>query len=313
MSAYYSKSKGENVMKILLFKESMATIILMMLLSLSAIAGMTTLVNASTAIKDPTVYINGSGSIEITWKSGKSQTYSSNAYANFGGLDIITISPSRGWHIDTVLVDGNLQEILDEDGFSLIDIQAKRMISVTFMENGGIDDVGTGSNVGTYPDPDVGLIFDDVLASGFAYAYIIGLWHPDQISESWDIQTTATFYPDVTVYLVCNLADLPYGFDPYDLTLWRTEVVLGDVNLDGKVDGTDESIIANANPSDPAADPRLDLNNDGKIDDEDVTICSQNIGEESVWQLLESWVFLDNDLVYVYGVTDHLSIFGIHL
>jgi len=313
MSAYYSKSKGENVMKILLFKESMATIILMMLLSLSAIAGMTTLVNASTAIKDPTVYINGSGSIEITWKSGKSQTYSSNAYANFGGLDIITISPSRGWHIDTVLVDGNLQEILDEDGFSLIDIQAKRMISVTFMENGGIDDVGTGSNVGTYPDPDVGLIFDDVLASGFAYAYIIGLWHPDQISESWDIQTTATFYPDVTVYLVCNLADLPYGFDPYDLTLWRTEVVLGDVNLDGKVDGTDESIIANANPSDPAADPRLDLNNDGKIDDEDVTICSHNIGEESVWQLLESWVFLDNDLVYVYGVTDHLSIFGIHL
>jgi len=297
-------------MMIPLSKKSMVAMALLTLLSLNAVAGITLLVYAATAVKDPTVYVTGSGSIEMTWKSGKSQAYSSDAYVKLAGLDTITITPSHGWHVDAVLIDGDLQVILDEDGFSLFDVQAKSVVAVTFLENGGVDDVETGLDVEAYPDPDVGLIFDDVLADGFVYAYIIGLRHQDQIGESWDIQTNATFDPDITVYLVCNLSDLPDGVDPYNLILWRTEVVLGDVNLDGRVDGTDVSIIANANPSDPT-DPRLDLNNDGVVDDEDVTIASHNIEEESVWEPLESWVLLDDDLVYVYGVTDHLSIFGV--
>ncbi|MCW3986593.1 MAG: hypothetical protein NWE91_09355 [Candidatus Bathyarchaeota archaeon] len=302
-------------MKLLLSRESIATIVLLMLLSLNAIAGMTILVSATTAIKDPTVYINGSGSVEITWKSGKSQTYSSNAYANLGGLDTVTITPTHGWYIDAVLIDENPQEILDEDGFSLINVKAKSMVSVTFLENGGIDDVETGSNVEAYPDPDVGLIFDDVLVNGFAYAYTIGLPHPDQISETWDIQTDAIFDQSVTVILVLNLVDLG-GSDPTALRLFRTEYELAraDVNLDGKVDGTDVSIVANSNPSelgDPEYDPRLDLNDNGVIDDDDVNIVNNYVGE-SVWEPLESRVFLDNDLVYVYGVTDHLSLFGVH-
>lgn len=302
-------------MKLLLSRESIATIVLLMLLSLNAIAGMTILVSATALIKDPTVYINGSGSVEMTWKSGKSQTYSSNAYASLGGLDTVAITPTHGWHIYAVLIDENPQEILDEDGFSLIDVKAKSMVSVTFLENGGIDDVETGSNAEAYPDPDVGLIFADVLANGFAYAYTIGLRHPDQIGETWDIQTDAIFDQSVTVILVLNLGDLG-GSDPTALRLFRTEYELtrADINLDGEVDGTDVSIVANSNPSelgDPEYDPRLDLNNNGVIDDDDVNIVNNYIGE-SVWEPLESWVFLDNDLVYVYGVTDHLSLFGVH-
>jgi hypothetical protein len=108
---------------------------------------------------------------------------------------------------------------------------------------------------------------------------------------------------------VCNLADLPNGTDPNDLVLWRTEVVLGDVNLDGIVDATDVSIIANANPNDP--NPDLDLTGDGVVNDDDVVVASHNIGQESVWEPLESWVFLEGNLVYVYGVTEHLSVFGV--
>jgi hypothetical protein len=296
-------------MKALLSRKLVVTLALLMLLSLNAMTWMTVSLCAATPVKDPTIYINGSGSIELTWKSGKSQIYSSEAYAVLGGLDSVTATPSRGWHIDAVLFDGNPQGIADEDGFTLINVDVKRAVTVAFLENGGVDDVDIGPDMGAYPDPDVGLIFDNVLTDGFAYAYIIGLRQPDQIGESWDIQTTAAFDENIKVYLVCNLNDLPYGSDPYDLALWRTEVVLGDVNLDGKVDGTDVSIIANANPDE--YDPKLDLNNDGFVNDEDVSIASHNIGQESVWEPLESWVFLDGDLVYVYGVTEHLSVFGV--
>ena len=302
-------------MKNLLSKKSIVALALFLLLSLNAIAGITVLVVAG-PVKDPTVYVNGSGLVELTWKSGKSEIYGDDTFVNFdaivnlGGLDTVTITPSRGWHIDVVLFDGIPQIIGDEDGFSIVDVNAKRVVSVTFVENGGVDDVDLGFNATANPDPDVGLIFDDVLAEGFAYAYVIGLQQLGQVGESWDIQTTAAFDKNITIFLVCNITDLPPGLDPYDLALWRTEVVLGDVNLDGKVDGTDVSIIANVNPGVPV-DPRLDLNNDTVVNDEDVTIASHNIGLESVWELLESWVLVEDGLVFVYGVTEHLSIYGV--
>jgi len=303
-------------MKILLSKESMAVIALLMLLSLSAVASMTILVNAA-AIKDSTVYITGSGSVKLTWKSEKSKTYSSDDYANLGGLDTVTIIPNYGWiHIAAVEIDGISQDIIDEDGFSLINVQAKKNVSATFEENSGVDDVDTGSVVKAYPYPDVSLIFNNVTTAGDAHAYTIG-WaqYPDQVGESWDIQTTAYFVGDVEVMLVLNLTKVrELGLDPTKLTLLRTEVELAraDVNEDGEVNGTDVSIVANANPLD--WDPRLNQNDDDVINDEDVNIVNNYIGE-SVWEDITSGdvvVDEDNDLVYVYGLTDHFSIFGVH-
>jgi len=301
-------------MKIQLLKESIVAIALLILLSLNAFAGMTVLVNAA-AIRYPTVYVNGSGSVELTWKSGKSQTYSSNAYPNLGGLDTATIVPAHGWYIDAVFIDGKLQNILDDDEFGLANVQAKNMISAVFLENEGVDDVETGSSVEAYPYPNVGLIFDNVLVNGFAHAYTIGLQPPDAKSESWDIQTDAIFDQSVTVILVLSLTDLG-GFDPTALRLLRTEVQLAraDVNLDGKVDGTDVSIVANANPSksgDPKYNARLDLDDNGAIDDKDVNIVNNYIGE-SVWKDITLRVVVDNGLAYVYGLTDHFSIFGVN-
>jgi hypothetical protein len=302
--------KGESMMKDLLSVKPILTTALLMLLSLGIIAGIRIHGWAGESVKDPTVRVNGSGSVELVWKSGKSEVYSSDAFVKLGGLDTAAFTPSRGWHIETVLFDGNSQVIKDEDGFSLINVEVKRMITVTFVENGGVDDVDTGSNMAANPDPDVGLIFDSILIDGYAYAFLFGLEQDDQVSGSWDIQTTATFDDDITIFLVCNLADLPSGTDPNDLALWKTEWILGDVNLDGIVDGTDVSIIGNANPNEPP-DPLMDLNYDGVVNDEDVTIASHNVGLESIWEQLESWIVIEDDFVYVYGVTSSLSIFGV--
>ena len=96
-------------MKNLLSKKSIVTLALFMLLSLNTIAGMTILVCFAKPVKDPTVHVNGSGLVELTWKSGKSEVYDYDVYVNLGGLETVIITPSHGWHIGIVLFDGNPQ------------------------------------------------------------------------------------------------------------------------------------------------------------------------------------------------------------
>jgi len=309
--------KGENEMKILLSKGSIAEIALLMLLSLNAFAHMIVLVNAA-AIRDNTLFVNGSGSVELTWKSGKSETYNSNASVSFGGLATLAFIPTIGWHIDAVLIDGSpvlgIGDEYDEDGFSLIDVRVRKEVSVTFAENGGVDDVDVGSNRPAYPDPDVRLIFVYVEAEGFAYATTVDLTQP--VVEAWEVTTDAIFTPGITVTIVLSFDELD-GADPYALTLFKTEpeLTLVDVNGDGIVNGDDVSDVANANPSepgDPIYDARLNMDDNPVINDDDVNIVNNYIGE-SVWEPLESWAIVDevNRLVKVYGVTDDLCILGI--
>lgn len=306
--------KGENEMNILLSKESATTIALLMLLSLNAVAGMTILVNAAKPTKDPNVIIDGNGCVEITWKSGKLETYCSTTYAKLTGLDNVAIIPNHGYHIEEVEIDNEPHGIADEDGFSLFNIKAKT-IAVTFVGNAGVDDVDP-EDLDAYPEPNVGLIFDNVLAGGLVTAYTIGLAPPDAISESWDIQTDAFF--DQTIIVILVLTYLEVGdVDPADLIMWRTEVELAlcDVTLDGWVDGDDVSDVANANPSaegDPNYESRLDIDGNGLINDIDVNIVN-NYNNMQVWEDITTGFFDDPlaELVYVYGVTDRFSIFGV--
>jgi hypothetical protein len=303
-------------MIVLRLNESIATIALLTLLSLSAVASIAVNVNAS-PVKVPTVYITGSGLIELHWKSGKSETYSSDGYASLGGLYSISVMANHGWHIAAFSIDGNPQAILDDHAFTVIGVQAKISVSATFLPNNGVDSVNTGSNVEAYPYPDVGLIFDSVLTNGSAYAYTSEIQPPNAKGKSWDISTTAAFNQSVTVILVLNLAALN-GSDTTSLRLLRTEVEVfrADVDLDGVVTGSDVSMVAYANPSvkgvDPRYDPKLDMNNDGVINDIDVNIVNNYIGD-TVWQDITVQVVVDTTagLVYVYGITDHFSIFGV--
>lgn len=302
--------------KLLRLDEPIATVALLMVLSLGAFASIAVNVNAA-AVKTPTVYITGSGLIELHWKSGKSQTYSSDAYASLGGLHSISVMANHGWHIAAFSIDGNPQAILDDHAFTIIGVQPKNSVSAAFLENNGVDSVDAGSYVEAYPYPDVGLVFDTVLTNGSAYAYTSEIQPPNAKGKSWDISTTAAFNQSVTVILVLNLAALN-GSDTASLRLLRTEVELfrADVDLDGVVTGSDVSMVAYANPSvkgvDPRYDAKLDMNNDGVINDIDVNIVNNHIGE-TVWQDITMQVVVNANagLVYVYGVTDHFSIFGV--
>ena len=302
-------------MKILLSKKTIAMIALVMLLSLSAVASMTIIANAVRS----RVEIEGNGSVTLISKNGKSQTYSSDSYANFGGLDTVTIIPDNGWNISDVTIDGNSQVIEDEDGFSLYDVNAKNVISVIFLKNPGKDDVDVGDDSEAYPCPEVGLIFlGYVSTGGYAYADLVE-WYPQPVGESWDIYTIdVVFEGDVVqVTLVLSLDEvINAGLVPEDLKLWRTEVWLAraDVNEDGMINGTDVSIVANANPSAyPDWEERYNQNEDLVINDDDVNIVNNYIGE-TVWEDITLWVHVDYDnrLVYVHGETDHFSIFGAH-
>jgi hypothetical protein len=305
-------------MKFLLSQKSIGTIAFLMLLSLTAFASIAMPVNAAPRIKVPNVLIDGSGSVELTWKSGKNQTYSSSSdvYTSLGRLDTVTFIPTNGWYISLLEINGDMIALsgLDEDGFSLFNVKAKN-IAVTFEANPGFDDVDP-EDLNAYPTPVVGLIFDNVLAGGLVSAFTIGLEPPDAIGASWDIQTDAIFDQTITVILLLTFDEIGTE-DPTELKMWRTDVELArsDVTLDGEVNGDDVSDVANANPSedgDLVYESRLDLNDDGFIDNTDVNIVNNYIGMQ-VWEDITTDVIVDTDLeiVYVYGVTDRFSIFGV--
>jgi hypothetical protein len=320
--------KGEEEeMKILRSERLIPKIVLLMLLSLNLVAGMAISARAAPTGKSPNVLISGSGGIELTWKSGKVETYSSNVCTSLGGLSSARLLPSRGWCVESFLADGKEVGFIDEDGYipiDLIEVAPKQNVSVTFVENGGVDDVEKGDLVAD-PDPDVRVTFTYVDERGFVFATTIGLKQLDQVGESWDIWTDGNWFSGaVTIELVLRLTDIPSSMNAEDLKLYKTEIVLGDVNLDGVVDGTDVSMIANHNPSrldDPNSnyDPRYDIAlPKGVINDEDVNTASHNIGMESVWIELQTTFEIDNGLVYYRTVLQTSEgspldpIFGVH-
>jgi parallel beta-helix repeat protein len=86
-----------------------------------------------------------------------------------------------------------------------------------------------------------------------------------------------------------GIGDTPYvinanNTDRYPL-MRPVQKIVGDVNMDGKVDGKDISEVALAfgtRPGDPRWNPLADLDGDGKIDGRDMTIVASHFGE-SYW------------------------------
>jgi parallel beta-helix repeat protein len=83
-----------------------------------------------------------------------------------------------------------------------------------------------------------------------------------------------------------GIGDTPYiisanNIDHYPL-MSPVQKLVGDVNMDGRVDGRDITTVAQsfgAVPGDPRWNPLADLNGDGRIDGRDVTIVARHFGE----------------------------------
>ena len=186
--------------------------------------------------------------------------------------------------------------------------------------------VPVGENVEVFPDPRVDLVFAQVTVEGWATAAEAAKYPPppflppegevgpmaatgtplEFLSPVWDIRVTATFSGKVIVGIDYGVTEsVPTG-------LWQTDVVLGDVNVDGKVNLADLCIIIKALGScagSPRWNPYCDLNGDGRITLKDLCIAVQHFGQTSVWTNITTYVDTENHIIY--GETDHFSMFGV--
>jgi hypothetical protein len=135
---------------------------------------------------------------------------------------------------------------------------------------------------------------------------------PTGFLKVWSIQVTAKFIGNVKVGLYYD------DLTPTPTQIWEIDVdnygqlVLGDVNKDGKVNCVDLLLVTKALGSSPNScrwNQCCDLNHDGKINLQDLCIVSQNLGRTAYWIDITKNVDSANHIVW--GVTDHFSLFGV--
>jgi hypothetical protein len=171
--------------------------------------------------------------------------------------------------------------------------------------------VPAGTNVAVDLNANVGLIFDNVAVAGSATALTTMSYPPPPfgttfIGPVWDIKTTAKFSGYVTIGIVYPDTGTP-------TQMWRTDIVPGDINLDGVVNAKDLSLILKAMGTRPGSsrwNPNCDLNKDNRINGLDLLIALKNYGKTSQWTDITSSI--DPGSHIIYGRTNHLSIIGIH-
>ena len=175
--------------------------------------------------------------------------------------------------------------------------------------------VPTGTNVAVDLNANVGLIFDKVAVAGSATALTTMSYPPPPpdtafIGPVWSITTTAKFSGNVTVGIAYPDPDADPGTPTQML---RTEIVPGDVNLDGVVNAKDLLLILKAmetRPGSPRWNPNCDLNHDNRINALDLLTALKNYGKTSQWTDITWYVDTVNHIIY--GRTNHFSIIGIH-
>jgi hypothetical protein len=175
--------------------------------------------------------------------------------------------------------------------------------------------VPTGTNVAVELNANVGLVFDKVAVAGSATALTTMSYPPPPsgttfIEPVWDIKTTAKFSGNVTIGIAYPDPDADPGTPTQML---RTEIVAGDVNLDGVVNAKDLLLILKAVGTRPGSrlwNPNCDLNHDNRINALDLLIALKNYGKTSQWTDITWYVDTVNHIIY--GRTTHFSIIGIH-
>ncbi len=263
------------------------------------------------------VYIDGNKAVTATF-SLKHFTITATAGSNgkidpSGSVDVVygssktfTFTPDTGYHVSAILVDGAYLATSAET-FTFSNIKSPHSIAVSFSLVGQA--IVPADSATVFLDSDVSLIYGANSGgyaagneiTGFPSGAFLALWN---ISSEVDLNGGS-----VTIVL---------KYDPSGLTLeeqealriYRTET-LCDVNLDGKIDGSDVSIVGNANPSAPGSpnwNPFLDVNQDGKIDSADVNMVNDHIGGTST--LVQPPGRVDTTNYLIYGTTSQFSFFG---
>jgi hypothetical protein len=279
-------------------KESLSKVIasalLLLILTMSATATAASgKKNTITASAGPNGTIDPSGEVRV--KPGDPQTF--------------TFDPYPGYHVSAIVVDGVYESSFAES-YTFANIKGEyHTIAVSFSADGEAT-VPKGSGVTIFVNPAVFLTLD-VTASGVATGTEQS-FPPGTSVAVWEIDTTAGFDGEVIVALQYDDSGLTEDQEK-SLRLIRgdsLDAVYSDVNNDLVVDGTDVSIVANANKLPDPEGPNLflDVNNDGAVNEDDVHVVNGNIGttlKDITWNV-------NATANIIYGITDHFSLFRAH-
>lgn len=178
-----------------------------------------------------------------------------------------------------------------------------------------------GENVTICPSPSVNMTFEKVLAEGSTIAErtLSGPSPPpgSHLEEYYVIETTANYDGSITIKVTYNDTGMTEEQE-LSMRLWQCIMIVGDIDRNFKVDIFDlvhlASVYGIVKPN-PRYDPQCDLNNNGKIDIFDVVLLAGNYGK--TWSPTTGWnnitTHVDFQTNSIFGVTQHLSIFGVTL
>ena len=213
----------------------------------------------------------------------------------------------NGFHLSSIIVDGGYVSSYS-NSYTFYDVVGDHSIYVIFSED-GVATVPFGTDVSVFLEAGAGITFANTEGG-------VATGEQEDFPENsfvfvWELNYTSAFSDGAQIVL---------NYDDTGLTLEQEqslrlirgdslEALFSDVNGDLLIDGTDVSIVANAvntNQQPDWYDPLLDVNNDGKVDAEDVHLINTYKG--TILQDVTEYV--DTDLNIIYGNTDHFSIFG---
>jgi hypothetical protein len=179
----------------------------------------------------------------------------------------------------------------------------------------------TGENVTVFPADDVCLIFENITEEGLTTVEKpdVGPTPPPGVSilQYYFIVTTADYTGQITIKIVSNesigmLANMTQD----NLRLLQCVMLAGDMDEDFDVDIFDlvrMAVVYGVEKPNPWYDPSCDLDADGDIDIFDLVRMAGNYGKE--WQPETGWAdittWFDPTTNSIFGVTQHLSIFGV--
>jgi hypothetical protein len=189
------------------------------------------------------------------------------------------------------------------------------MTEMPFIEDNGLATVGS-VNVTVLPTNDLALTFANVTGAGSVTANKTSTVQAppltDLVGQYYDVRVTASYSGNVTVSLAYDDSNMTQERES-SLRMMEYTPILGDVNLDGKVDMKDIGIICMAYgsyPGHPKWNANADINGDNKVDMRDIGTACLNYGKTSQWVDITAYVDTINNVIY--GKTTHFSLIGIH-
>ncbi len=181
----------------------------------------------------------------------------------------------------------------------------------------------TGENVTVFPaNTNVCIIFENVTEEGLTTVEKPGSGPtpPPGVSilQYYVIETTADYTGQIIIKIVFNesMGMLANTTQEGDLRLLQCVMLAGDVDEDFNVDIFDIVLLAGAygtSPPNPKYNQECDIDCDGDVDIFDLVRAAANYGE--AWDPATGWsditTRVDEENNSIFGVTQHLSIFGV--